>query len=160
MSRESFLGRVEELGALTGRAETLRAVRAVLVGLGERLRDDEREALARELPPDTLDALSRCAYRGDFGRDELFARVARHGGTDLGFAIERTEVVLRALAEALPGEALLRLRKQLGADIAALLDEPDPGALVPRWRSTAGGTLASGREGSRHPLSEARPSKD
>jgi uncharacterized protein (DUF2267 family) len=128
MLGDSFLGRVQDLGGFTGPAESLRAVRAVLIGLGERLRDEERKALARELPSSTLDALARCAYLGDFDREELFARVARHGGTDRGFAVERAEIVLRALAEKLPDEALRRLEKQVGPSIAALLELPEPDA--------------------------------
>jgi uncharacterized protein (DUF2267 family) len=156
MIDETFPARVSELGGALSRGDALRAARAVLTAIGERLRDDERAMLARELPTGMREALDRAGYRGDFDRDELFARVARHAAVDRGFAIERAEVVCQALGEALPEEALVRLKKQLGASIASLFEPRAPIPTIPRTTETSGSTLASGREGGRHPMSEAR----
>lgn len=151
-----FVARVRELGGFAGRAEAMRAIRATVMAIGERLRDDERAAFERNLPPSTFAALERVAYLGDFDRDELYARVARHEAVSPGFALEHAQIVCRALAEALPEGALVHLRKELGTTIASLLEVPEPIETLPRSASTAGSTLASGREGSRHPLSESR----
>ncbi len=156
MLDQPFVMRVKELGGLAGPSEAMRAIRATLMAIGERLHDDERAALARELPSSTTTAIGRVAYAGDFDRDELYARVARHGGIERGFALEQTQIVCRALAEALPEAALTHLRKSLGPSIGSLLDVPEPMATLPRHASTTDSTLASGRDGSRHPLSESR----
>jgi uncharacterized protein (DUF2267 family) len=157
MDDDQLLSRVRDLAGFTGRADAARAVRATVVALGERLQDDERAAFARALPPTLAQALDRAAYFGDFDRDELFARVARHENVEPGFAMEHAEVACRALGELLPEEALAHLRRQLGASIAELFAEPPSSPSLPRTTTTTGSTLATGREGSRHPLSEARP---
>jgi uncharacterized protein (DUF2267 family) len=101
MDEEQLISRVRERGGFDGRADALRATRATLLALGERLRDDERRALARELPTELRPALERCAYLGDFDREELFARVALHANVSRGFAAELAEVACRALGELL-----------------------------------------------------------
>ena len=155
MDEEHLISRVRELGGFEGRADALRATRATLLALGERLQDDERAALTRELPTELRPALDRCAYRGDFDREELFARVALHANVARGFAAELAEVACRALGELLPNDPLVRLRKELGASIELLFDPPDPEVTIPRSPGR-GSTLASGHEGSRHPLSASR----
>ena len=157
MRDDVLISRVKQLSGLSDRADAMRAIRATLVALGERLRDEERDALARELPASLRGLLDRAAYAGDFDRDELFARVARHGGLDRGCALEYAEVVLGALAAELPWETLTRLRKELGPAIAPLLAEPEAPPVIAKGSSPrSGSTMASGRPGSRHPLSEAR----
>ncbi|HEY2509327.1 MAG TPA: DUF2267 domain-containing protein, partial [Polyangiaceae bacterium] len=71
MVEENLISRVRELGGFDGRADALRALRATLLALGERLRDDERAVLSRELPAELSLALERCAYLGDLDREEL-----------------------------------------------------------------------------------------
>jgi uncharacterized protein (DUF2267 family) len=156
MNEDQLVSRVSGLGGFAGRAEAMRAIRATLLALGERLRDEERSRLARDVPPSAQSVLDRAAYAGDFDRDELYARVARHEGVDRGFAVEHAGLVCGVLGELLSDEAMVHLRKELGPSIAALFEERPPIDEVPRSRSTAGSTLASGRDGSRHPLSEAR----
>ncbi|HEY2514342.1 MAG TPA: DUF2267 domain-containing protein, partial [Polyangiaceae bacterium] len=96
-----------------------------------------------------------CAYLGDLDREELFARVALHANVARGFAAELAEVACRALGELLPNDPLVRLRKEVGPSIGLLFDPPEPEETIPRSKGR-GSTLASGHEGSRHPLSEAR----
>jgi uncharacterized protein (DUF2267 family) len=156
VDEQSLVSKVAELGGFAGRHEAMRAVRATVLAIGERLRDDERALLARDLPPSTHLALERCGYEGDFPLEQLYVRVARHEGVQLGFAVEHAKIVCRALGETLPGESLARLRREVGPAFAALFDRLPPIPTIPRSTSTAGSTLASGRDGSRHPLSESR----
>jgi uncharacterized protein (DUF2267 family) len=156
MRHDLFISRVEELSGFAGRADVMRAIRATLVALGERLRDEERAALAREIPRSLRSLLDRAAYAGDFDRDELFARVARHGALDRGRALEYAEIVCEALATELPWDLLARLRRELGPSIASLLVEPERPPVVATASPPSGSTMASGRPGSRHPVSEAR----
>ncbi len=136
MNEELFVSRVEQLGGFEGKAEAMRAIRATLVSLGERLQDDERSALSRALSPAFRALLERAAYAGDFDRDGLFARVARHGGLDRGRAVESAQMVCRALAASLAMEPLTRLTKELGPSIASLFAEPEPVSTLPRVSET------------------------
>jgi uncharacterized protein (DUF2267 family) len=147
---------IEEVAAHAGvsRTEGARAIAALLATLAERLSAAESAALADALP-DTLAApLHSGCYEGTFDRDELIARVARREGVGLTFALEHAQSVGRVLAEALPPSLLERLRRALPPDIAALL-APPPVEAEPPPRTPYGHTLADGRPGSRHPLSEA-----
>jgi uncharacterized protein (DUF2267 family) len=156
MQESSLVSRVRERAGFAGHAEALRAIRAVVMAVGERLHDDEREALGRTLPESLAPALGRVAYAGDFDRDAFFSRVARHEAVAMCFGVEHAEVVCQALGALLPEEELIRLRRQLGASIGALFDAPEEIPTIARTTSTAGSTLSSGRPGSRHPISESR----
>jgi uncharacterized protein (DUF2267 family) len=156
MDEDQLVSRVQGLGGFQGRADAMRAIRATLLALGERLRDEERRRLARDVPAAAQSVLDRAAYAGDFDVDDLYVRVARHERVDPGFAVEHAGLVCQVLGELLPDEAMIRLRKELGGSIAALFEGRPPIETVPRSRTTAGSTLASGRDGSRHPISEAR----
>jgi uncharacterized protein (DUF2267 family) len=157
MDEEIVVSHVRRLGGFAGSGEARRAIRATLTAIGERLLDDERAAFARELPSSLALVFERCAYDGDFDKDEFFGRVARHERVERGFGAEHAQVVCQALGEALGAEAMTRLRKELGPEIASLFDAQEPIESLPRTARSAGSTLASGREGSRHPMSEARP---
>jgi uncharacterized protein (DUF2267 family) len=156
MQTQPLVSRIQDFGCFAGATDAKRALRATLVALAERLRDEERAALAKALPEEAALALERAAYFGDFDREELYARVARHEGVAPGLAVEHAQIVCRALAAELPHEVVLRLRREVGESIGTLLEEREPIATVPRTTEGSSATLASGRTGSRHPLSEAR----
>jgi hypothetical protein len=66
---------------------------------------------------------------------------------------------IHAIADALDAEARARVRRALALAIGALLSPREDGVPPPHPeppRAPAPGTLATGRPGSRHPLSEAR----
>jgi uncharacterized protein (DUF2267 family) len=155
MDEGILVGRVAELAGFHGRTDAARAIRATVIAIGERLRDDERAALGRALPGAFTTALERAAYAGDFEKSDLFARVARHGGVGPGFGAEHAQVVCQALGELLPAETLTRLRKELGPSIGELFLPPEPIPSIEREPSVTGSTLAAGRPGSRHPVSDA-----
>jgi hypothetical protein len=126
------------------------------MALGERLHDDERAALARELPS-FVHAFERVTHAGDFDAAELFARVARHEAVSPGFAVEHAELVCLTLGELLPGDLMTRLRRALGSSISALFDVQPAPEPMPRSGAAGGTTLATARPGSTHPLSESNP---
>jgi uncharacterized protein (DUF2267 family) len=134
----------------------MRAIRATVMAIGERLHDDERAQLARDLPDSLQEAHGRVAYAGDFDRDAFFALVARHEAVSRGFGVEHAEVVCAALGELLPTEAVERLRRELGPAIARLFEAREEPESLERSAPAAGGTVATGRPGSRHPISEGR----
>ena len=136
-----------------------RAARATLVVLGERLVDDEAMALTEVLPVELAQSIENSEYDSDFTTEELFERVRRRDGTTPARARENAEIVLTAVGECLPRDLRRRIARGLPEQAAELLlggrelGEPPPhqvGSPSPRRA-----TLASGRPGSTHPVSEA-----
>jgi uncharacterized protein (DUF2267 family) len=156
---------VEEVRRRTGIADAGRADRAlvsVASVIGAALSEADADALAENLPSPLAERL-RSGSGGAMLSDahELYERVSSRAGTTPGLALEETQVILRLLAEIAQYEALQRARKHLPADVAALLwpretpTEPPPRERIAEAPRVVHETLASGRPGSRHPLSEA-----
>jgi uncharacterized protein (DUF2267 family) len=149
--REELISRVVlHSGLADERAQA--AIVAVLSGLRRQLGAPEAEALADVLPTDFADVLRRGHYDGG----PVAARVAALEDVPLGQAIEHTASVCRALADLLPDPALVRLRHALPSETSTLL-APSAEQASGRPAHHRRETLAEGRPGSRHPLSEARP---
>jgi uncharacterized protein (DUF2267 family) len=156
MSLAEFLAEVTRLGGFTRRSEAKRAAVATLSVLGERLAGSEARHLAEELPPELGRVLRRTSHDCDFDLREFYERVARREKVGLGFGVEHAQVVCEVIAKTIPEGAVERLRKQLPEGMGFLFTirdrRPHLGA-SPRARGE-GDTLASGRPGSRRPLSE------
>jgi uncharacterized protein (DUF2267 family) len=134
-----------------------RVVRATVAVLGERLTTEEAQTLRRALPDDLGRILERSEYDSDFAAAEFYERVRRRADTTPGIARESVDVVLRSIGSTLEAGASRRLARVLPENLGRQLTPrevgaPPPHAAAPHGRLT---TLASGRPGSRHPLSEA-----
>jgi hypothetical protein len=117
----------------------------------------------------TSTILERLAARGltdeaqaDFTAEELFDRVGRRLQERGDRAREEAEIVLAVLGDCVSADHRQRIARGLPGPAAQLfvadereLGEPPPHAAASRPRSIA--TVASSRQGSMHPLSEAAP---
>jgi uncharacterized protein (DUF2267 family) len=162
MDTEPFFDEVAWRGGFEDVARASRLVEEVLRAFGEELVPDEARGLAHALPEPLAGWILAGPHTGVLSADALYRRVAERTGTPLGFAIEHTRVVLGALGHRLPETTLLRLRRHLSPDLGELF-APRPAPSPPlHLRRTPepppgeGHTLATGRPGSRHPLSEAK----
>jgi uncharacterized protein (DUF2267 family) len=155
---EALVTRVRERG-IPSTAEAERALRATIAVLGERLTDDEAEALASRLPGQLERVLDASEYDGDFDAAEFYERVRRRENTGPGVAKEHADIALRAIGAALDEETCIRLRRALPEPIGRLFLAAEEGTPPPYADAERPGrrTLATGRPGSRHPLSEASP---
>jgi uncharacterized protein (DUF2267 family) len=154
-------GMLEELrwrAGLADREDAGRTLAAVLDILGEVLSASEAATIAEALPPRLARPLLAPRAHRDARPERLYAHVARRVGVSAGQARERAEVACQTIAAALDdvhGRLLLdRLPpawQPLFTPLERTADVPPPHAPGP------GGTLAAGRPGSAHPLSEARP---
>ncbi len=159
--RMTFDGLLERLArrGLPDRETAKRALRATLAVLGERLVDDEAAALAELLPAELAPAVDNVEYDADFGSADLYERVGRRELTAAGAAKEHAEMVLGALGDFLDDDLRTRLARALPRQVGEVLlgrpawDEPPPHGMPARAETVT--TLAMGRIGSRHPLSEA-----
>jgi uncharacterized protein (DUF2267 family) len=164
MTYDAIAREVQRRAGLTNAEETERAIYVTLRALGERLNEAEAQALASGLPDALAMHFGQARHECDFGVDELYDRVARREGIPLGFGKEHAQSVCQILGESLELEQREQLTSHLPPDFAELF-EPRP---IPTPCSRPahidapvgpgeGTTLATGRSGSRHPLSEARP---
>jgi uncharacterized protein (DUF2267 family) len=158
-----LLDRIVERG-IPDRRRAGKALRATLTVLGQRLFDDEARALASSLPTElarVVEASEHDELDGDFGDAEFYERVRRRERSSSGAVHEDVDVVVRMLGELLDDDVRHRLARALPPRIGLRLlpadaEEP-PRHDAPRAHAPPVDTLASGRPGSRHPLSEARP---
>lgn len=146
LSAEELLDRITAAG-IPGGAAAQGAVRALLVTLGERLTDDEADALAAHLPREMARILHESEYDGDFDAGELYERVGRRESTSPSVAHEHADM-RRRLGRVLPDP------------IGSRLEPPHHGLPPPHVPGSGAvplSTLAHGRPGSRHPISESAP---
>ena len=159
MNEDTLLGRLEELAPFANRNETRRALDSTLQAMRRGLTDDEADWLAVALGPALSGPLLREEYQGELGVDELYRWTKRYGKTRKSVAVEQAQVVCRALTELLQPPELERLRRHL-PELGSLFEIPAPGdePSTPSRRlhpERLDHTLAGGRPGGTHPLSEA-----
>lgn len=105
MKYSEFIGEAQDMMDMPTQAKAVRACRAVLTTLGERLYPGEAEDLAGSLPME-LDHFVRDAKPGQrFSRDEFLQRVAEIEDSDEADALWHIQVVFGLLSRAIsPGE--------------------------------------------------------
>lgn len=109
MKYQAFLGQVQAGGHLASLDEAIRATRATLMTLGDRLLDDNAHQVAAQLPEELARMLEGRGQES-FDFDEFIARVSRREGVDLQMATFHARVVLEVLGEALSPGAFQKLR--------------------------------------------------
>jgi uncharacterized protein (DUF2267 family) len=160
ISRQALLEQIIRHGGAANVKAAAAALKATLATLGDRLPDHERALLAGALPQRVAKVLHAHRYGGPFDILELYDRVARREGVPLGAAREHVQVVCRVLGEVLPEYVVRALQAAMPSAFAELfIVPPAPGPLShhAHVQPPALRTLASGKPGSLHPLSESRP---
>jgi uncharacterized protein (DUF2267 family) len=114
MNYDQFVGQVQSRARLGSTGETVRAIRATLEALGQRLAGNEAQHLAAQLPEEVGYYLKQAEAKGErFGLREFFERVSQHERQDLPEATHHARAVISVVCEAItPGE-LGHLRAQL-----------------------------------------------
>jgi uncharacterized protein (DUF2267 family) len=146
---EDFCSHVASHAGVSGvRAE--HATHAVLAGIGSHLSATHRQLVAEELPPRLAGWLNESAEQSAQPIEERVV-VA---GMPAGQARELVASVCRVLAEELSVDAQQALQSSLPPTIAAWLT-PGSAATERPPGSDRTDTLATGRPGSHHPVSES-----
>ena len=105
MTFDEFLGQVQNRARLASTGEALKAARATLTVLSQRLFGGEADELAAQLPEEIREYLEQVETPGDFGPDEFVSRVIEIEGVDLPEAIFHIRAVMSVLCDAVsPGE--------------------------------------------------------
>jgi uncharacterized protein (DUF2267 family) len=156
MDWAKLVSRVEALAGI-GREDAERALRATTSSLVEALSSDEADALFRELPEELCPLVRGHALAVPLDRAAFFENAAIRESVEIGFGIEHAECACRALAERMSPDLRERLQRHLPR--LASLFETYEAPFEPVVGAVHGSTLATGRPGSLHPLSEARPER-
>ncbi len=127
MNYDEFVGRVQNDARLASNGEAVRAIRATLTTLGERLFGGEANDLAAQLPDEIAHYLREPEDRGSFPLDEFYERISIREGTDLPVAIHHAQVVMAVLNEAITGGGMEDMRAQLPAGYNRLFELEDKG---------------------------------
>jgi uncharacterized protein (DUF2267 family) len=156
LDQSQFLSRVGVLSGISDLAQVRRLSSFVLEAIAAQLATHDRSWLSGMLPWPLTPTEPRAAVTS---LEQFAAQIAEREAVSTGFGLEHVESVGRALAEVLAHDERVRLRSRLPECLAPLFefsqqrDEPRRlhGALG------VGHTLAGGRPGSQHPLSQAEP---
>jgi uncharacterized protein (DUF2267 family) len=161
MTYETFVDEVGWRAGLAGAQPAEHAVQATLELVGSRLAAGDARTLAAQLPGGLAALVAGAPDHHAFGLSELFVQVASRERVSLGAAVEHTKVVCEVLTECVDADTRTLLQARLPPDWAALFrvrerSNGDQAAVAAAAAGHGNGhTLADGRPGSAHPLSEA-----
>jgi len=128
MNYDEFIGQVQYRAELGSRGETVRATRATLKTLGERLQPDEADDLASPLPME-IDRFVAITDSGQsFGYAEFAERVAERAETDPPEAGFYAKVVMDVLDDAIPEGEREDVETQLPDDFDDLFELTETGS--------------------------------
>ena len=104
MQADEFLGQVQHKAHLATLGEAMRATRATLETLAERLGSDETRHLAAQLPHEIQLFLNEggLPVPERFDSDEFLLRVCAREGIDLPLSTDHARAVIDVLTEAVP----------------------------------------------------------
>ena len=116
MKYDDFMGQVQNRLELSDTGESVRATRAVLQSLAERLQGGEAEDLAGPLPMEVDYYLESADHGQRFDYDEFLDRVADRAAVDRSDAAYYAKVVVGLVSELVPAGELEQVRAQLPDD--------------------------------------------
>lgn len=130
MHMKDFLGHVQHRARLATMEDALKATRATLGTLGERLAGGEPANLGAQLPEEFKYILaSQGAMADPFSSDDFLKRVSEREGVDLAVAVHHARAVLSVLSEAADEGALSHARQQLPEDYGRLFKAGSEGRM-------------------------------
>jgi len=125
MNYNEFIGQVQHRLELPGPGQAVRATRAVLTTLGERLHEGEATDLASPLPME-IDRFLNTAESGQrFDYTEFLERVSERGNVDKSTANRQAQEVLGVVSEVVPPGNIEKARNQLPEDYERLFELTD-----------------------------------
>jgi len=125
MKYDDFMGQVQNRLELPDTGRTVRATRAVLQTLAERLQEGEAEDLASPLPMEVDFYLLSADSGQRFDYDEFLTRVEDRANVERSDAAYYGKVVVGLVSELVPAGELEQVRAQLPDDYDTLFDLVD-----------------------------------
>ncbi|HHX45155.1 MAG TPA: DUF2267 domain-containing protein [Chloroflexi bacterium] len=131
MNFDEFIGQVQSRGRMASQDEALKATRATLGVLGQRLAGGEASDLAAQLPEEIARFLHSDGGTGErFDLDEFFRRVSEREGVDLPVSVHHARAVISVLQEAVSRGEMQDVRAQLPEDFAPLFEAGSEGEMT------------------------------
>ena len=129
MKYDEFVGIVQDRARLASRGEAVRAIRASLETLGERLYGGEAEDLAAQLPQEISLYLKRAETGHKYSLDEFINRVAQKEKVDKPDALFHIRAVMSVLIEAVTPAEMLDVLAQLPEEYSKLVESGSEGKI-------------------------------
>ncbi|MBW4441925.1 MAG: DUF2267 domain-containing protein [Plectolyngbya sp. WJT66-NPBG17] len=125
MNYDQFIKTVKDLGGFGDRDSAIKATKATLETMRERLLGDEASNLAAQLPADLADCLrGREGQMGDnFKIDEFYRRIAEREGVDTNIAATHAKTVIAVLSQAVSAGEFSDVRINFAKDYDELFAE-------------------------------------
>jgi uncharacterized protein (DUF2267 family) len=122
MNYKEFIGQVQHRLEYAQFGQAVRATRAVLTTLGERLPEGEATDLASPLPMEIDRYLTEADHGQRFDYQEFLDRVADRGGGDRADANYRTQQLVAIVADVVPPGNIEKVRNGLPDDFDPLFE--------------------------------------
>ncbi len=130
MNYHEFLGAVQHRAEMATTQEAVKATRATLQTLAERITRGEASDVAAQLPEELATYLEGAKAKPEvFSAQEFLERVAAREEVDLPVSSYHARVVIEVLSEAITPAELTQLRGQLPADYDALFEAGSEGEM-------------------------------
>ncbi|HDQ71511.1 MAG TPA: DUF2267 domain-containing protein [Chloroflexi bacterium] len=130
MQFDEFVGRVHNRAELASTGEALRAIRATLQTLSERVYFDEAQDLAAQLPREIGEYLTMVDDVESFSLGEFLDRVAERETVDLPDATYHARVVIEVLGETVTPGKMDDIRAQLPDEYKPLFEAGSTGSMT------------------------------
>lgn len=122
MEYKEFVGEVQHRAGLATEGEAVRAIRATLNTLAERLFGNEPENLAAQLPREIGHYVREIEKNESFDAEEFFRRVAEREELDLPLSMHHAKAVISVLEQAVSKGEMDDVRAQLPDDYARVFE--------------------------------------
>lgn len=129
MQYHEFIGRVQNRARLGTTGEAVRATRATLEVLGERLHHGEAAHLASQLPEEVAVFLRDDQSDEAFGVEEFFERVGMKEKVDVPDAVHHARAVISVVQEAVTKGQIKDVRSQLPEEYDPLFESGSEGEM-------------------------------
>jgi uncharacterized protein (DUF2267 family) len=129
MKYNDFVGHVQNQARLGTQGDAVRAIRATLETLSERLSPNEANHLAAQLPQEIGYYLQQNDSTERFSLNEFFERVAQREKVDIPDATYHARAVVSVLTEAVTPGQLQNVRSQLPDEFTPLFTSGSEGQL-------------------------------
>lgn len=118
MNYDQFIKAVKETGSFESRDAAIKATKATLETMRERLLGDEASNLAAQLPADLAECLrGREGQMGDnFKIDEFYRRISEREGVDASTAASHAKAVISVLGQAVSAGEFSDMRINFAKD--------------------------------------------
>jgi uncharacterized protein (DUF2267 family) len=128
MQYDEFLGKVQNRARLATKSEAVKASRATLEVLAQRLFGGEADDLAAQLPSELAYYMKQVESSESFDLDAFFERVAEREGVDLPDATHHSRMVMSVVREAITQGEFEDVLAQLPEDYQPLFELGSEGA--------------------------------